>query len=278
MTLPITHPFVPWVTQGCVTCGQPESAHERSERSAAPDWPTECRHGFPIKAGVSCSECEAANLAASEPASAEPAPEPKGEPFRLGTIAKPTLKHEPDRVLVTEAGLFRWLAWAMDMIDSYESRLIQMGDPEELVHSPTHLRLKREIRLALGPQCGPCRDGNIPEAGPNGYMWHCYSDGAEPCLAGPSDVKPEPAQPPEPARAKADRLGELARQASEGPFMEWVPRGMRPLLRDVIRAALEEVVRKTADEARAIWRVHGEDMSAAEILALWGLEEKPCAI
>jgi len=37
--------------------------------------------------------------------------------------------------------------------------------------------------------CGPCRDGNVPVYGPNGYLWHEYSgDEPEPC----ADPAPDP--------------------------------------------------------------------------------------
>lgn len=97
----------------------------------------------------------------------------------------PLLKHEAGKALVTEAGLYRWLGWALDVMDSYELRLMQLGDPEELVRSETHQRIKLEIRRVLAPHCRPCQEGHTPKQTRNGYWWHEYEgDEPEPCMAG----------------------------------------------------------------------------------------------
>lgn len=76
------------------------------------------------------------------------------------------------------------LYWALDLINMYDRRLIQLGDPKEMVCSFAHINRLSGARNALegawqmlneNSACGPCRDGNIPLNG-----WHKYSGGTHP--------------------------------------------------------------------------------------------------
>lgn len=77
------------------------------------------------------------------------------------------------------------LLWAVDLLDMYERRLIQFGDPKEMVHSDVQIQRKSKARSLLeytwqmlheNSRCRDCMNGNIPLNG-----WHKYTDGEQPC-------------------------------------------------------------------------------------------------
>jgi hypothetical protein len=41
------------------------------------------------------------------------------------------------------------LSWALDLIDLYDERLVELGEPRDLVYSPIHLAGKAKARGAL---------------------------------------------------------------------------------------------------------------------------------
>lgn len=43
----------------------------------------------------------------------------------------------------------RTLSWALDLMEAYENRLIQLGDPEHMVRSDVHKKAKAEALVVL---------------------------------------------------------------------------------------------------------------------------------
>jgi hypothetical protein len=105
------------------------------------------------------------------------------------------------------------LYWALDLINMYDRRLIQLGDPKEQVCSAVHIDRMFGARNTLEASwqalneksvCSSCRDGNIPLNG-----WHKYSGGTHP--NDPGDVpcvaeRGEIGSVPEPLSEIADKF------------------------------------------------------------------------
>ena len=81
--------------------------------------------------------------------------------------------------------LVNHLVWALEIMGRYEGRLIQFGDPKELVYSEIHMRRIAEARgavegawqmLWVNSECNHCKSGNVPLSG-----WHKFISGDEPC-------------------------------------------------------------------------------------------------
>lgn len=97
------------------------------------------------------------------------------------------LESAESRIGELEAALRRLvddLYWALDVMEMYERRLLQFGDPKELVHSAVHVSrfsgARGAIELAwqvlnVNSDCKSCRDGNVPLEG-----WHYYRGGTHP--------------------------------------------------------------------------------------------------
>lgn len=106
--------------------------------------------------------------------------------FDLNAAAAAAWNRRAERTGEREA-LADALHWALDILDMYESRLIQLGDPRELVHSEVQMKAKAKARRALAAHA---RQDDEPEgyceAEPNGFAT-APASGAAPEQPGTED-------------------------------------------------------------------------------------------
>jgi len=58
------------------------------------------------------------------------------------------------KVAQRDAELVAHLRWALDLIDMYDKRMVQLGDPRERVYSAAHVQAKQETRLLVAAREG----------------------------------------------------------------------------------------------------------------------------
>jgi hypothetical protein len=68
---------------------------------------------------------------------------------RKGTEQLVELRAELATATAKEWGLGEALSWALDLLDMYDKRLVDLGEPEDRVYSPIHLDGKKRARRAL---------------------------------------------------------------------------------------------------------------------------------
>ena len=96
----------------------------------------------------------------------------------------------------TDEGLRKALAeglsWALDLLDMYDKKLIEMGEPAELVYAPIHLAGKEKARKTLqashaaesapvssAPECCPHKDKDHVLTAYRRYCKHCSCETKE---------------------------------------------------------------------------------------------------
>ena len=65
------------------------------------------------------------------------------------TLIRGGWTREEVRLKKVNAELFKAAEWALDMLDIYDRKLIEMGEPEEKVYAAVHIRGKKKARAAI---------------------------------------------------------------------------------------------------------------------------------
>jgi hypothetical protein len=106
--------------------------------------------------------------------------------FETGRLDAPAGRFGDLEVQARIVEIVDHLVWALDIMGRYEGRLIQFGDPKELVYSEVHKNRLADARGAVegawqmlweSSECNHCKSGNVPLSG-----WHNFiNNEIEPC-------------------------------------------------------------------------------------------------